>query len=134
MLFMISYISRKSNALFFLHSHLEAQEAFGIYSFAQVATVSRAAWINDYARIRNCQHHKFKGAVANQANIMALLNMMFDSATHSRSPKNFISYKNHRKCKNWRRNRFWRLCKITHSQLGYHNSPLNSRVACRHYV
>ena len=35
MLFMISCISRKSNALFFLHSHLEAQEAFGIYSFAQ---------------------------------------------------------------------------------------------------
>jgi len=51
----------------------------GYIHLHNVATVSRAAWINDCARIRNCQHHKFTGAVANRANIMALLDVMFDT-------------------------------------------------------
>jgi len=58
------YLQKQQRFIFF-YSHLGEQGAFAIYLFAQVATVSRAAWINDYARIRNCQHHKFTGAVAN---------------------------------------------------------------------
>jgi hypothetical protein len=55
------HLQKKRCFKFFSYSHLEAQEAFAIYLFAQVATVSRAAWINDYARIRNCQLTKSRG-------------------------------------------------------------------------